>query len=161
MKLREPTADLAGLIAARMAEAGVNKTALARRAGLNQHGVSDILDGTVKSPRLETLDKIAVALGYDSFVHLATAHPAIDEPVLCEAIEMTLQFAQGGQAWPPQLVAGAAVDIYKALTDPTRDAPPAPLELAMRVVQKYGPKTAGAAADARQPVAKAGKPFPR
>lgn len=47
----------------RMVAQGFNPTTLARAASLGQTSVRDILDGMSGSPRLETLEKIAAALG--------------------------------------------------------------------------------------------------
>ncbi len=52
------------MVAANLAEAmarkGTNAAEVARRAGLNPTGVYDILKGKSRSPRLDTLHKIAV-----------------------------------------------------------------------------------------------------
>jgi len=42
---------------------GTNPSDLARRAGINPTGVYDILSGKSRSPRLDTLHKIAIGLG--------------------------------------------------------------------------------------------------
>jgi len=41
---------------------GMNPAELARKAGINQTGVYDILSGKSRSPRLDTIGKIATAL---------------------------------------------------------------------------------------------------
>lgn len=46
-----------------MDEVGSNPSALAKKAGLNHTAVRDILSGKSKSPRADTLDKLAAALG--------------------------------------------------------------------------------------------------
>lgn len=42
-----------------MEERGMNMAELNRLAGISQTGVNDILDGTTRSPKLETLEKLA------------------------------------------------------------------------------------------------------
>ena len=46
-----------------MTERGLNPTSLARLAGIGQTGVKAILDGRVRSTRIETIVKLAKALG--------------------------------------------------------------------------------------------------
>lgn len=46
-----------------MAAAGLNPHTLADRAGINPTGVYDILNGKARSPKLETVAKLAHALG--------------------------------------------------------------------------------------------------
>ena len=60
--------DEAVLLVARNLEAamtrkGMNAAEVARRAGINPTGVYDILSGKSRSPRLDTLNKIAQGLG--------------------------------------------------------------------------------------------------
>ena len=50
-------------IQAAMERRGVNSAELARSAGLNSTGIYDILSGKSRSPRLDTIGKIARALG--------------------------------------------------------------------------------------------------
>jgi transcriptional regulator with XRE-family HTH domain len=45
-----------------MARKGLNAAEVARRAGINSSGVYDILSGRSRSPRLDTIHKIADAL---------------------------------------------------------------------------------------------------
>lgn len=47
-------------IEAVMAHTGTNAAEVARRSGINSTGVYDILSGKSRSPRLDTLNKIAV-----------------------------------------------------------------------------------------------------
>lgn len=47
-------------LSAAMARKGTNAAEVARRAGINPTGVYDILKGKSRSPRLDTLHKIAV-----------------------------------------------------------------------------------------------------
>ena len=53
---------VAANIEAAMARRGINPAELARRAGTNSTGVYDILSGKSRSPRLDTIAKIASAL---------------------------------------------------------------------------------------------------
>lgn len=46
---------------AAMARKGTNPSEVARKAGINPTGVYDILSGKSRSPRLDTLQKIAVS----------------------------------------------------------------------------------------------------
>jgi phage repressor protein C with HTH and peptisase S24 domain len=55
--------SLASNIARRMTAAGFNQKSLARAAGLNETGIRDILIGRSRNPRVDTLGKIAKALG--------------------------------------------------------------------------------------------------
>ena len=48
-------------IEAAMRRKGTNPSEVARRAGINPTGVYDILSGKSRSPRLDTLNKIAAA----------------------------------------------------------------------------------------------------
>ena len=48
-------------IQAAMTRKGTNPAEVARRAGINPTGVYDILSGKSRSPRLDTLHKIAIA----------------------------------------------------------------------------------------------------
>ena len=54
---------VAANIQAAMTRGGINAADLARRAKLNPTGVYDILSGKSRSPRLDTIHKIASALG--------------------------------------------------------------------------------------------------
>lgn len=54
---------VASNIQAAMSRRGVNAAELARASGLNPTGVYDILSGKSRSPRLDTIGKIAHALG--------------------------------------------------------------------------------------------------
>lgn len=54
---------VAGNIQSIMGRKGLNPAELARVAGLNATGVYDILSGKSRSPRLDTIGKIAAALG--------------------------------------------------------------------------------------------------
>ena len=60
--------DYLKMIAARNIQALIEKrglppVGLAREANLNRTGVFDILKGRVKNPRLDTMEKIATAIG--------------------------------------------------------------------------------------------------
>ena len=58
---RDPVTDLvARNLEAMMARKGTNPAEVARRSGLNPTGVYDILSGKSRSPRLDTLNRIAV-----------------------------------------------------------------------------------------------------
>lgn len=54
---------VAANIEAVMAQRGLTASALARLANLNPTGIYDILSGKSRSPKIETLAKIAAALG--------------------------------------------------------------------------------------------------
>lgn len=54
---------VAANIQAAMKDRGINRAELARLAGLNATGVYDIISGKSRSPRLDTINKIAAALG--------------------------------------------------------------------------------------------------
>jgi DNA-binding Xre family transcriptional regulator len=52
-------------LARMIAEKGTNPARLSLDAGLNRRGVSDILEGRAKSPKLSTVFKLAEALSCD------------------------------------------------------------------------------------------------
>jgi transcriptional regulator with XRE-family HTH domain len=54
---------VAANIAAAMEARGLNALELSKRAGLNPTAVYDILKGKIKNPRIDTIAKIAGALG--------------------------------------------------------------------------------------------------
>ena len=62
MERHEITMILASNLQAAMERRGVNAAELARKAHLNPTGVYDILSGKSRSPRLDTVAKIAGAL---------------------------------------------------------------------------------------------------
>ena len=61
-----------------MARKGSNPSEVARRAGLNPTGVYDILSGKSRSPRLDTLSRIAV-LGLGVPLASLLAEPSEDD----------------------------------------------------------------------------------
>lgn len=63
MKRNSLVQIVADNIAAEMARRGMNAAQLGRDAGLNLTGVYDILSGKSNNPRLDTIQKIATALG--------------------------------------------------------------------------------------------------
>lgn len=67
---------------------GVNPAELARSAGINPTGVYDIMSGKSRSPRLDTLHKIANGLGVPlSALFSQPAEDAVDRDLL-EALGM-------------------------------------------------------------------------
>lgn len=73
-------------IEAAMARKGTNSAELARRSGVNPTAVYDILSGKSRSPRLDTLHKIAV-LGLNMPVS-ALLVPALEDELEQELVEM-------------------------------------------------------------------------
>jgi len=65
-------------IEAAMKRRGTNPAEVARRAGINPTGVYDILSGKSRSPRLDTLHKIAIA-GLQMPFSALFAEPGEDE----------------------------------------------------------------------------------
>lgn len=63
MERDELTAIVSENIQSVMARKGMTAASLARRAHLNPTGIYDIISGKSKSPRLDTISKIAEALG--------------------------------------------------------------------------------------------------
>ncbi len=63
MKRNSLVQIVADNVAAEMARRGMNAAQLGRDAGLNLTGVYDILSGKSNNPRLDTIQKIATALG--------------------------------------------------------------------------------------------------
>ena len=61
------TAVVAENIRLLMVKRDMNAAELRRAAGLNQTGVYDILEGRSKSPKVDTVAKIAKALGVNAF----------------------------------------------------------------------------------------------
>lgn len=74
---------------AAMARKGTNPSEVARNAGVNPTGVYDILSGKSRSPRLDTLHKIAVQ-GLGVPLSSLFSNPSDDQldQELLEAIEM-------------------------------------------------------------------------
>ena len=71
-----------------------NPAEVARKAGLNYTAVYDIIKGKVRSPRVETLDKIAKALG----VPIATLfEDASDEQLRSEIVAIYHQLPEAEQ----------------------------------------------------------------
>lgn len=62
MEREEIVMLVAANIETAMSRRGINPAELARRAGINPTGVYDILSGKSRSPRLDTIGKIARAL---------------------------------------------------------------------------------------------------
>lgn len=78
-------------LAAAMARKGTNAAEVARKAGINPTGVYDILKGKSRSPRLDTLHKIAV-LGLGMPFNALFTEPSDDalDQELTEALGMLL-----------------------------------------------------------------------
>lgn len=67
-----------------MLEKDVNAPEIARRSGLNRRMVYDIIEGRSQSPKIDTVFKIAKALGVDpgqllGFPPAVSLHPALAE----------------------------------------------------------------------------------
>lgn len=84
--LSDTTADMKTQIVKqierRMEVLGLNQKSLAKKAGLNDTGVRDILEGRSRSPRHDTLTKLAKALGCT--VGDLTGEPTARRPVSAE-----------------------------------------------------------------------------
>ena len=78
MERNEVVMLVARNIEAAMARKGTNPSEVARRAGINPTGVYDILSGKSRSPRLDTLAKIAT-LGLNMPVSALFAEPTEDD----------------------------------------------------------------------------------
>lgn len=63
MERDDLTMKVARNIATLMEARGLDAAKLARRAGLNPTGIYDILSGKSRSPKIETIGKIAIGLG--------------------------------------------------------------------------------------------------
>lgn len=63
MRVDDVNATLARNIQAAIDSRGLNPAVLSRMAGVNPTGVYDILSGKSRSPKIETVAKIAEALG--------------------------------------------------------------------------------------------------
>lgn len=63
MERTDVTQILSGNIKAQLAERGMSMVELSRLAGVNDTAVFDILRQRTRSPKLETVQKIATALG--------------------------------------------------------------------------------------------------
>lgn len=75
-----------------MARKGTNPSEVARKSGLNPTGVYDILSGKSRSPRLDTLNRIAVhGLGVPLSALLAEQNEDVLTQELVEAIGLLSQ----------------------------------------------------------------------
>lgn len=69
-----------------MADLKVNAPEIARRSGLNRRVVYDIIEGKSQSPKIETVFKIAEALGVHAAELLGFASPIALHPALADLL---------------------------------------------------------------------------
>ena len=139
MGTKKNSPDFRSVVLQAMTAAGLKPKPLSVAAGCNEHAVGKIISGDTPNPGITTLDKIARALDFESYVHMASTRPKLDEAVLRDAVGLSIAFSKAGKtAWPPEWIARAAVIIYRAHTDPSREAPPSEVELAMEIIREFG-----------------------